>query len=186
MTPGGNDVLVLHSIPQLSAHALPAYLAMTAGIAIVLIVMRATRGVFLEVDCRYDVRRTRWFAPLRRARPETDLATNVARGKTGGGQKHCRHGDPQRRSTPGHETPSGACNGTWQGNLDDSKIRRIQPAGRVVANDARPRSRPKNAPAGSGRHGLNLGVMQSRAASDGATHRRAAAGPTMGRQRDES
>jgi hypothetical protein len=79
MTPGGNDVLVLHSIPQLSAHALPAYLAMTAGIAIVLIVMRATRGVFLEVDCRYDVRRTRWFAPLRRARPETDLATNVAR-----------------------------------------------------------------------------------------------------------
>ena len=51
---------------------------------------------------------------------------------------------------------------------------------------ARPRSRPKNAPAGSGRHGLNLGVTQSRAASDGATHRRAAAGPTMGRQRDES
>jgi hypothetical protein len=30
MTPGGNNVLVLHSIPQLSAHALPAYLAMTS------------------------------------------------------------------------------------------------------------------------------------------------------------
>jgi hypothetical protein len=62
MTPGGNDVLVLHSIPQLSAHALPAYLAMTAGIAIVLIVIRATRGRYLEVDCRGDVCATRWIS----------------------------------------------------------------------------------------------------------------------------
>jgi hypothetical protein len=59
MTPGGNDVLVLHSIPQLSAHALPAYLTMTAGIAVVLIGMRALSSAHLEVDCRGDVCRTR-------------------------------------------------------------------------------------------------------------------------------
>ena len=33
------------------------------------------------------------------------LGANVARGKTGGGQKHCRHGDPQRRSTPAMRLP---------------------------------------------------------------------------------
>ena len=62
MTPGGNDVLVLHSIPQLSAHALPAYLAMTAGITMVLIVMRAIRGEYLQVDCRHDICITRWIS----------------------------------------------------------------------------------------------------------------------------
>jgi hypothetical protein len=62
MTPGGNDVLVLHSIPQLSAHALPAYLAMTAGIAVVLIVMRAIRGEYLQVDCCHDICMTRWIS----------------------------------------------------------------------------------------------------------------------------
>ena len=70
MTPGGNDVLVLHSIPQLSAHALPAYLAMTAGIAMVLIGMRATRGRYLEVDCRRDICVTRWLSTTTQ-RPET-------------------------------------------------------------------------------------------------------------------
>ena len=70
MTPGGNDVLVLHSIPQLSAHALPAYLAMTAGIAMVLIVMRATRGSYLQVDCRRDICVTRWLSTTTQ-RPET-------------------------------------------------------------------------------------------------------------------
>ena len=38
--PGGNDVLLLNAIPGLSPHAVPAYLAMLAGIAIALMVMK--------------------------------------------------------------------------------------------------------------------------------------------------
>jgi len=74
LTPGGNDVLVLHNLPQLSPHALPAFLAMGAGIAMVLGIMRAARGVWLEVDCSEDLCRTRWVAPARRARTGTDPA----------------------------------------------------------------------------------------------------------------
>jgi uncharacterized membrane protein YedE/YeeE len=40
MVPGGNDVLLLNSIPGLSAHAIPAYLAMLAGIGIALLIRR--------------------------------------------------------------------------------------------------------------------------------------------------
>jgi len=80
LTPGGNDVLVLHGIPQLSAHALPAYLAMTAGIAMVLIVMRAATGGYPEVDCRGDVCRTRWIAGRRGARGDAAKPAAGARG----------------------------------------------------------------------------------------------------------
>lgn len=38
LVPGGNDVLLLNAIPGLSAHALPAYLAMLVGVAIALLV----------------------------------------------------------------------------------------------------------------------------------------------------
>jgi uncharacterized membrane protein YedE/YeeE len=40
MVPGGNDVLLLNSIPGLSAHAIPAYLAMLAGIGIALLMQQ--------------------------------------------------------------------------------------------------------------------------------------------------
>lgn len=85
MTPGGNDVLVLHSIPQLSAHALPAYLAMTAGIATVLIVMRAATGGYLEVDCQGDVCRTRWITAASRGEPVST-----------GDPAHGAHGHPHQ------------------------------------------------------------------------------------------
>ncbi len=41
--PGGNDELILRAIPALSPHALPAYLALLAGIACALLVLRIAR-----------------------------------------------------------------------------------------------------------------------------------------------
>ena len=55
MTPGGNDVLLLHAIPGLSPHALPAYAAMVTGIALALLVMRLLGKEVLKVDCSGDV-----------------------------------------------------------------------------------------------------------------------------------
>lgn len=55
MVPGGNDVLVLHSIPGLSPHAVPAYGAMIAGIAAVFIMMRLVQGETMTVDCSGDI-----------------------------------------------------------------------------------------------------------------------------------
>ncbi len=55
MIPGGNDVLLLHAIPGLSPHALPAYAAMVAGIGLALIVMRGLGREVLQVDCRGDI-----------------------------------------------------------------------------------------------------------------------------------
>ncbi len=54
LVPGGNDVLLLNAIPGLSPHALPAYLAMLAGIAIALIVMKWRGGELQVVDCSGD------------------------------------------------------------------------------------------------------------------------------------
>jgi hypothetical protein len=54
LAPGGNDVLLLHSIPMLSAHALPVYGSMIAGIALVLVGMRWLSGVTMRVDCGGD------------------------------------------------------------------------------------------------------------------------------------
>ena len=36
LVPGGNDMILLNGIPGLSTHALPAYLAMLAGIGLTL------------------------------------------------------------------------------------------------------------------------------------------------------
>jgi hypothetical protein len=55
LVPGSNDVLILHSIPALSSHALPAYLGMLAGIALPLVLMRVTQGAVMGVDCSGDV-----------------------------------------------------------------------------------------------------------------------------------
>lgn len=56
--PGGNDVLILHAIPGLSPHALPAYLAMIGGIAVALAAMRLSGMRPEQVDCRGDLCRT--------------------------------------------------------------------------------------------------------------------------------
>jgi uncharacterized membrane protein YedE/YeeE len=55
LLPGGNDALVLYGIPSLSPHAIPAYLALIAGITIALITMRALFGVEMRVACRNDM-----------------------------------------------------------------------------------------------------------------------------------
>ena len=55
LVPGSNDVLILHAIPGLSPHALPAYAAMVAGIALPLVLMRVIQGADMRVDCSSDV-----------------------------------------------------------------------------------------------------------------------------------
>jgi hypothetical protein len=55
MVPGGNDVLLLHGIPTLSPHAVPAYLAMLLGIGATLGVMRMGGAGFGSIDCRGDI-----------------------------------------------------------------------------------------------------------------------------------
>jgi uncharacterized membrane protein YedE/YeeE len=55
LVPGGNDVLILHGIPTLSPHALPAYLAMLAGIAVTLVVMRLIGASLETIDCSGDI-----------------------------------------------------------------------------------------------------------------------------------
>ena len=54
LVPGGNDVLLLNAIPGLSPHALPAYLAMLAGIAIALMVVKWRGGEWEVVNCSGD------------------------------------------------------------------------------------------------------------------------------------
>lgn len=55
MTPGGNTGLLLEGIPMLSPHAIPAYLAMMVGVALVLVLKQKLSGKPMVVDCRGDV-----------------------------------------------------------------------------------------------------------------------------------
>ena len=55
MIPGGNDVLILHGIPSLSPHAVPAFLAMLVGIAVSLMGMRALGQDIPRIDCGGDI-----------------------------------------------------------------------------------------------------------------------------------
>lgn len=55
LIPGGNDMLVLHGIPGFSPNALPAYIAMLAGIAVVLVAMRFIINIEIKVECGGDV-----------------------------------------------------------------------------------------------------------------------------------
>ena len=55
IVPGGNDALVLYGIPSLSPHAIPAYLAMTTGIALALLMMRLFWGTTPKIECRGDI-----------------------------------------------------------------------------------------------------------------------------------
>ena len=63
LTPGGNDVLILHSIPSGSPHALPAYGALLVGTAAGLIVVRSLVGDMERIECTADVCRTRPRGP---------------------------------------------------------------------------------------------------------------------------
>lgn len=58
LVPGGNDVLLLHGIPNLSPHALPAFAAMLAGIALTLAIARLFGARPELVDCGGDICRT--------------------------------------------------------------------------------------------------------------------------------
>ena len=58
MIPGGNDVLIMHGMPSLSPHALPAFLAILFGVAVSLTVLRALRRDIPRVDCGGDICRT--------------------------------------------------------------------------------------------------------------------------------
>ena len=55
LVPGGNDALILHGIPTLSPHALPAYAAMLVGIAASLSLMRLAGAQLTTVDCSGDI-----------------------------------------------------------------------------------------------------------------------------------
>ncbi len=56
MIPGGNDVLILlHGIPSLSPHAVPAFLAMLVGIAVSLMGMRGLGRETPRIDCGGDI-----------------------------------------------------------------------------------------------------------------------------------
>jgi hypothetical protein len=58
LIPGGNDALILHSIPGGSPHALPAYGALLVGTAAGLMVVRALGGSTTRIECTGDICRT--------------------------------------------------------------------------------------------------------------------------------
>ena len=55
MIPGGNAKLILQDIPQFSAHAIPAYLAMVVGIAITMMAHKYFFGTMEVVNCSGDI-----------------------------------------------------------------------------------------------------------------------------------
>ncbi len=55
LVPGGNDVLLLHAIPGLSPHALPAFGSMLLGIGLALAIHRWVTGQAILVDCSGDI-----------------------------------------------------------------------------------------------------------------------------------
>lgn len=58
LIPGGNDGLILFGLPSLSPHALPAWLAIAAGIALTLTLMRGLGLHFPKISCEGDVCRS--------------------------------------------------------------------------------------------------------------------------------
>lgn len=99
MTPGGNDVLVLHDLPQLSGHAVPALLAMIAGITLVMVVMRAATGTYLEVDCQGDVCTSRRIGAPRGAAEPAVATVHDSRSSTASERRSpVRSGPAPRRA----------------------------------------------------------------------------------------
>lgn len=60
LIPGGNDGLILFGMPSLSPHAVPAWLAIVAGILLALALMRAAGAHVPRIRCEGDVCRTAW------------------------------------------------------------------------------------------------------------------------------
>ena len=59
LIPGGNDTLILDSLPGLSPHAIPAFVALLCGIGVTLLLMRLLTGKTLKVVCTNDICRTK-------------------------------------------------------------------------------------------------------------------------------
>ena len=55
MIPGGNDVLVLQTIPLLLPHAILAYLGVLLGIFLILVAMKFMRQEIKRLDCSGDI-----------------------------------------------------------------------------------------------------------------------------------
>lgn len=61
MIPGGNDTLLLQSIPAFSPHALPTYLALLVGITIPVFGMKLfSKGKPMSIDCSQDICREKF------------------------------------------------------------------------------------------------------------------------------
>jgi uncharacterized membrane protein YedE/YeeE len=58
LIPGGNDTMILKSLPGLSPHAIPAFAALLCGICAALLLMRLFSGKTMQVDCTNDICRT--------------------------------------------------------------------------------------------------------------------------------
>ena len=58
LIPGGNDTLILDSLPGLSPHAIPAFVALLFGIGVTLLLMRLLTGKTLKVVCSNDICQT--------------------------------------------------------------------------------------------------------------------------------
>lgn len=58
LIPGGNDTLMLKSIPGLSPHSIPAMIALFIGIGITLLIIRLLTGKTLKVICTNDICKT--------------------------------------------------------------------------------------------------------------------------------
>jgi uncharacterized membrane protein YedE/YeeE len=58
LIPGGNDTLILKSLPGLSPHAIPAFVALVFGIGVTLLFMRLLTGKTLKVVCTNDICRS--------------------------------------------------------------------------------------------------------------------------------
>jgi uncharacterized membrane protein YedE/YeeE len=55
MIPGGNDTLMLKSLPGLSPHAVPAFFALLLGVSVTLLFMQLITGKALKVVCTNDI-----------------------------------------------------------------------------------------------------------------------------------
>ena len=58
LVPGGNDTLILKSLPGLSPHAMPAAAALLCGIAVTVLLTRLFTGKNFKVVCTNDICRT--------------------------------------------------------------------------------------------------------------------------------
>ena len=65
IVPGGNAALILQDLPSLSLHALVAYLAMVAGIAMTLMLFGRMTGASMVVSCGGD------FCTMDKGRPKS-------------------------------------------------------------------------------------------------------------------